>query len=139
MIFYYRYFILTHIKIEYFIIIKIIMFSYEEHNYNNSRWEDETKYMNIENFDCFRYAFPKSEFPEFHIYKEETNKDLLDITNKIENMDIDGMNDIINGMSNIQIDYNSYSVKDLKKICKDKGIKGYSKLKKQDLIKILSF
>lgn len=35
------------------------------------------------------------------------------------------------------IDYNKYNVKDLKKLLKEKGLKGYSRLLKQDLIEML--
>jgi len=37
-----------------------------------------------------------------------------------------------------KMDYSKMKVKELKKICKEKKIKGYSKLKKKELIEVLS-
>ena len=36
------------------------------------------------------------------------------------------------------MDYNKTTVKELKKICRERKIKGYSKLKKKELISLLS-
>ena len=37
------------------------------------------------------------------------------------------------------MDYSKMKVKELKKLCKERKIKGYSKLKKKELIKLLFY
>jgi len=80
------------------------------YNYDNQEFQ---------NFNFFKHLCPKEDFPEF--YKEEKkDEDIEEITKQ---------------MSNINL--NTMKVSQLKRMCKDNGIKGYSKLKKNELVELL--
>ncbi len=81
-------------------------------NYDN---DEEFK-----NFDFIKHLCQKEDFPNF--YKDEKkDKDIEEITKQIEKLDL-----------------NTLKVSQLKRMCKDNGIKRYSKLKKNELVKLLN-
>jgi hypothetical protein len=73
----------------------------------------------FQNFDFIKYLFSKEDLLEF--YKEEKkDEDIEEITNRMS-----------------KIDLNTMKVSQLKRMCKNNGIKGYSKLKKNKLVELL--
>ena len=72
----------------------------------------------FQNFDFFKHCCQKEDFPEF--YKEKKDEDIEEITKQMS-----------------KIDLNSMKVSQLKRMCKENGIKGYSKKKKIELIELL--
>lgn len=57
--------------------------------------------------------------------------------NIVEEIIDDEVDDLTNRFNNLRIDYTKMKINDLKKLCKEKGIKGYSKFGKKELIKKL--
>jgi len=83
------------------------------------------------NFDFFSMLCPKELFPEFHCYKEP------EVVEEVEEID-EEIEDLTEQMEELTIDLKKYKVVELKKIAKNNGLKGYSKLKKKDLIDLLN-
>jgi len=76
----------------------------------------------FQNFDFMKYLCSEEDFPQF--YKEEKqpveDKDIEEITEQMEKLDL-----------------NTLKVSQLKRMCKENGIKGYSKKKKNELVNLL--
>ena len=72
----------------------------------------------FQNFDFIKLLCPKEDFPQF--YKEEEDKDIEEITTQMNKLDL-----------------NTLKVSQLKRMCKDNGIKGYSRKKKNELVDLL--
>ena len=72
----------------------------------------------FQNFDFFKHCFPEEDFPEYH------NKEDIVIEDLTKQM--------------CKMDLKSMKVSQLKRMCKDNGIKGYSKKKKAELIGLLT-
>ena len=76
---------------------------------------------------------------------DSDDESVLEIDNMISNFSlecntIENNIPIVNNDINVNndIDYSKMKLNDLKKICKEKGIKGYSKLKKNKIIDLLN-
>jgi hypothetical protein len=74
------------------------------------------------------YNYFKLSKDEINIIEEEINKNItIKIVNNVET-------EIKTETKTNNIDYDKYTVKELRKICKELGIKGYSNKKKQSLL-----
>ena len=93
----------------------------------------------FQNFDFFSMLCPKEDFPEFECYKEKQQEQVVEeeIEDICEEDDVE-MEEITEQMEELTIDLKKYKVKELKSIAKNNGLKGYSKLKKKDLIDLLN-
>jgi len=101
---------------------------YERERLEKIRRQEEQRKMEEEmnNFNMIEYLCPEEDFPEF--YRKEEPEEIIDID----------MEDLTEQMEELTIDLKKYKVKELKKIAKNNNLKGYSKLKKNDLIDLLN-
>ena len=71
--------------------------------------------------------------------KDDINDDIIDINDDIKDDIIDDINDDINDdIINKNEDLQKLTIPELKEKCKEKGFKGYSKMKKDELIDIIN-
>lgn len=79
----------------------------------------------------------------YNIHNIDNDDNVLEIEEMLFNINIEQNNSSNNTNSNVSFDndnsinYRKMKIVDLKKLCKNKGLKNYSKLKKEDLIKLL--
>ena len=66
--------------------------------------------MSIKDFDCYSYLFPEEEFPEMH--------------------NVDNVQALIKNFENLKVSV-------LKKECKKRGIHGFTKMRKNEIIQLL--
>ena len=72
--------------------------------------------MSIQYFDCYSFLFPREEFPEMHI--RDVKNEVEEVTKQLEKLDL-------------------MKVSQLKRECKEQGLRGYSRLKKNELIELI--
>jgi len=102
----------------------------------NNTFDDFKSYDNsseFRNFDFYSLLLPKEEFPEMHKqFKKQPEPVVI-----VEEDDVE-IEEITEQMEELTIDLKTYKVVELKKMAKKNGLKGYSKLKKKDLIELLN-
>jgi len=103
---------------------------YERQRLEELRRQEEQRKLEEEmnNFDLFHFVCPEEDFPEFYRESESKEEEIIDID----------MEDLTEQMEDLTIDLKKYKVTELKKIAKNNNLKGYSKLKKNDLIDLLN-
>ena len=103
---------------------------YERQRLEEIRKEEEQRKMEEEmsKFNMFEYLCPKEDFPEFYIEPEQIQEEIIDID----------MEDLTEQMEELTLDLKKYKVKELKKIAKNNNLKGYSKLRKKELVDLLN-
>lgn len=90
---------------------------------------------NYNNFDFYSMVFPPEEFPEMHEEKIQKPKKKKIIIKKKVYVNKINIDKLCNDMDNVV--FNKLKRVELMALCKKKGIKGYSKKKKADLILML--
>ena len=105
---------------------------YERQRQEEMRKQQELIEMEerMRNFNFVHHVCSQEDFPEFYEKQEEVIDDIEEIDEEME--------DLTNQIQNLTIDLKKYKVVELKKIAKNNGLKGYSKLKKNDLIDLLN-
>ncbi len=78
-------------------------------------------YEGIQQYNFFELLFPRTQFPNLYPHTPDTK-----------------MDDLTQGFSKMNINLTTKTVKELKSIAKQNKIKGYSKLKKKELLDLLS-
>jgi hypothetical protein len=136
-----------------FELYKVTLLLYKYDNKYHSLIEKETNKTLYTSEDSINYRI------QFKLFIKDTNfqkpineqltenveDELNDLTNQIDNLNLNEPNVIIEEIIDIEmaepvveeINYKKMKVPELKKLCKKRKIKGYSKLKKQQLIDIL--
>ncbi len=121
--------------------VTLVLYKYDDQYYTLSEKKTNKKLFTSE--DNINYRIKYNLLIQNHNFQKPIDQQLenvFELTNQINNLNLEESPDVI--IEEIidlpsPINYNKMKVIELKKLCKERKIKGYSKLKKKELIEIL--
>lgn len=120
--------------------VTLVLYKYDDQYYTLSEKKTNKKIFTSE--DNINYRIKYNLFIQNHDFQkpiEQQLENVFELTNQMNNLNLEeSPNVIIEEIIDLSpINYNKMKVTELKKLCKERKIKGYSKLKKKELIEIL--
>lgn len=120
--------------------VTLVLYKYDDQYYTLSEKKTNKKIFTSE--DNINYRIKYNLFIQNHNFQKPIDQQLenvFELTNQMNNLNlVESPEEIIEEIIDLPIiNYNKMKVTELKKLCKDRKIKGYSKLKKKELIEIL--
>ena len=120
--------------------VTLVLYKYDDQYYTLSEKKTNKKVFTSE--DNINYRIKYNLLIQNHNFQKPIDQQLenvFELTNQMNNLNlVESPEEIIEEIIDLPIiNYNKMKVTELKKLCKDRKIKGYSKLKKKELIEIL--
>ena len=121
--------------------VTLVLYKYDNKYYTLSEKKTNKKLFTSE--DNINYRIKYNLFIKNHNFQKTIDQQQLEnvfeLTNQMNNLNlVESPDEIIEEIIDLPIiNYNKMKVTELKKLCKERKIKGYSKLKKKELIEIL--
>ena len=120
--------------------VTLVLYKYDDQYYTLSEKKTNKKVFTSE--DNINYRIKYNLLIQNHNFQKPIDQQLenvFELTNQINNLNLEESPDVIieEIIDLSPINYNKMKVTELKKLCKKRKIKGYSKLKKKELIEIL--
>lgn len=120
--------------------VTLVLYKYDDQYYTLSEKKTNKKVFTSE--DNINYRIKYNLFIQNHNFQKPIDQQLenvFELTNQMNNLNlVESPEEIIEEIIDLPIiNYNKMKVTELKKLCKKRKIKGYSKLKKKELIEIL--
>ena len=120
--------------------VTLVLYKYDDQYYTLSEKKTNKKIFTSE--DNINYRIKYNLFIQNHNFQKPIDQQLenvFELTNQMNNLNlVESPEEIIEEIIDLPIiNYNKMKVTELKKLCKERKIKGYSKLKKKELIEIL--
>tara|TARA_B110001454_G_scaffold192284_1_gene192494 strand:- start:1617 stop:2570 length:954 start_codon:yes stop_codon:yes gene_type:complete len=120
--------------------VTLVLYKYDDQYYTLSEKKTNKKLFTSE--DNINYRIKYNLLIQNHNFQKpivQQLENVFELTNQINNLNLEeSPEEIIEEIIDLPIiNYNKMKVTELKKLCKERKIKGYSKLKKKELIEIL--
>jgi len=120
--------------------VTLVLYKYDDQYYTLSEKKTNKKVFTSE--DNINYRIKYNLLIQNHNFQKPIDQQLenvFELTNQMNNLNLEESPDVIieEIIDLSPINYNKMKVTELKKLCKKRKIKGYSKLKKKELIEIL--
>ena len=120
--------------------VTLVLYKYDDQYYTLSEKKTNKKVFTSE--DNINYRIKYNLLIQNHNFQKPIDQQLenvFELTNQMNNLNLEeSPEEIIEEIIDLSpINYNKMKVTELKKLCKKRKIKGYSKLKKKELIEIL--